>query len=231
MSERAMIPGDGADRESVSALDEALAGAGAEASDPNYFVVRGTQDVERLSRDILGDREDPVVGLTHRVSVQEPVLRCRDVRTVVGAGVRVYLLADEQVLGGLRKLLGSALRLDAGSIRIWWPGASPGCNPAEHPQVIGLQDEDYLDTLAQFAQEYHLSRPLVRAHVSVIEDARTLLEQEIVRVEEHTRRVHERLRDAHIECHTLRTRAHAAEARLGEFELAVALEGPARQPE
>jgi hypothetical protein len=226
-----MIPGDGADRRSGSALDEALAGVGAEASDPNYFVVHRTEDVERLNRDILGDREDPVVGLTHRVSVDEPVLRCSDVRTVVGAGVRVYLLADDQVLAGLRKLLGSALRLDAGCIRIWWPGASPGCDPTAHPQVVGLQDEDYLDTLGQFAHEYHLSRPLVRAHVRVIEDARTLLEQEIVRVEEYNRRIHERLRDAHIESHTLRTRAQAAEARLAEFEPAVALNGRTRQPE
>jgi hypothetical protein len=226
-----MIPGDGGHRRSVSALDEALAGVGAEASDPNYFVVDGTRDVERLSRDILGDREDPVVGLTHRVSVCEPVLRCSDVRTVVGVGVRVYLLADEQVLAGLRKLLGSALRLDGGSIRIWWPGATPGCDPTAHPQVVGLPDEDYLDTLGQFAHEYHLSRPLVRAHVCVIEDARALLEHEIVRVEEYNGRVHERLRDAHIECHTLRTRAQAAEARLAEFELAVALNEPTPQPE
>jgi hypothetical protein len=215
----------------VSTPEDELAGLGAEAADPNYVVVRDTTGLERLCRDVLGERDDAVVGLTHRVSVSEPVLRCRDIRTVVGAGVRVYLLADEQMLTALRKLLGAALRLDAGSARIWWPHASPGCDPDSHPRVIGLPDEDYTDTLAHFAHEYHLSRPLVRTHVSVIEDARALLEHEMVRVEDRNRRIHERLRDAHIECHMLRTRAEAAEAHSAALERAAASARPDAQPE
>jgi hypothetical protein len=212
-------------------IEDALANLGAEASDPNYVVVRSIEDVERLCRDILGDRDDPVVGLTHRVGVREPVLRCCDVRTVIGASVRVYLLDDEELLAGLRKLLGSALRLDAGSIRVWWPGASPGCDPARHPRVTGLHDEDYIDTLEQFAHEYHLSRPVVREHVSMIEDARALLEHEMVRVEEYNRRIHERLRDAHLDCHALRARAEAAEARSAALERVAAPDGASAQPE
>jgi hypothetical protein len=208
----------------------ALESLGAEGSDPDYFVVRDTDDVLRLNRDILGEREEPVVGLTHRVTVHEPVLRCCDVRPVIGAGVRVYLLADEELLAGLRKLLGSALALEAGSIRIWWPGARPGCDPTAHPQFVGLEDEDYLDTLEQFAHEYHLSRPLVRTHVCLIEDARALLEQEMLRVEDYNGRIHERLRDAHIECHALRTRAQSAEARLAALERAGTLGRSGAQP-
>jgi hypothetical protein len=212
------MAGEDYDRGVISALEDALAGLGAEASDPNYVVVQTDEDLQRLGHDILGERDGPIVGLTHRLSVAEPVLRCSDIRTVVGPSVRVYLLADEDMLAGLRKLLGSRLRLDAGSIRIWWPGASPRCEPADHPHVIGLEDEDYLDTLEQFAHEYHLSRPLVRSHVCVIEDARAFLEHEIVRVQEYNRRIHERLRDTQIECHGLRTRAEAAESRIPTTE-------------
>jgi hypothetical protein len=215
----------------VSTPEDALADLAAEASDPNYVVVRDTTDLERLCRDVLGERDDPVVGLSHRVGVPEPVLRCCDIRTVVGAGVRVYLLADEEMLTALRKLLGAALRLDAGSVRIWWPHARPGCDPDSHPRVIGLPDEDYTDTLAHFAHEYHLSHPLVRTHVSVIEDARALLAHEMVRVEDYNCRINERLRDAHIECHMLRARAEAAEARAAALERAVASARSGAQPE
>jgi hypothetical protein len=203
-----------ADGPRVGGAADALAVLGAEASDPNYFVVRTTADVERLCRDILSERDEAIVGLSHRTCVPEPVLRCCDVRTVIGAQTHVYMLAEEDHLSALRKLLGPGLGLDAGCIRIWWPGTRPGCEATAHPKIVGLENEGYLDTLEHFACEYHLSRPLVRAHVSLIEDARTLLAQEMLRVEDHSARIHERLRDARIECHALRTRAEAAESRL-----------------
>jgi hypothetical protein len=201
------------------------------ASDSDYFIVRRTADVERLCRDIFGDRAEPVVGLGPRANTAGPVLQPGDVRAVVGAGVGIYLLADEHVLAALRKLLGSRLCLDAGSIRVWWPGARLGCDPAWHPHVVGLGDEDHLDTLEHFAHEYHLSRPLVRAHVSVIEDARALLEHEMVRLEDYNCRIHERLRDVHIECHALRIRAETAEARSAMLARGAALGGSPAQPE
>jgi hypothetical protein len=199
-----------------SDLQELLSRVGTEAADVNYSVVQSGEQLERLARDILGERARAIVGVTHRLSVCEPVLRCSDIRTVVGPRVRIYLLADEHLLLGLRELVGPRLRLDAGSLRIWWPGASPRCDPAAHPQIVGLQDEDYLDTLQQLAHEYHLSRPLVRAHLELIEDARALVEHEMVRLQEYNGRIHERLRDAHIECHVQRSRAEAAEARLAQ---------------
>lgn len=207
-----MKPADD-NRAALAALEDVLASLGAETSDPEYVVVQTEGDLERLARDIVGERDRPIVGLAHRVSVSEPVLRCSDIRTVVGPHVRIYLLSDPELLGALGEMLGPRLRLEAGSVRIWWPGANARSDRADHPLVVGLEDEDYLDTLAHFAHEYHLSRPLVRDHVRVIEDARACLEHEIVRAQEYARRIHERLRDAQIECHALRTRAEAAEAR------------------
>ncbi|HEY4997174.1 MAG TPA: hypothetical protein VII03_04200, partial [Solirubrobacteraceae bacterium] len=200
-------------------LEAALAGFGAEASDPDYLVVGSDEDVRRLGNEILGERDLPIIGVTLRDGTHEPVLRASDIRSVVGDQVRICLLADDELLLALREILGARLRLDAGTLRIWWPGASIRCDPSDHPVVVGLEDEDYLDTLEEFAHEYDLSRPRVRSQVRVIEDARAFLEHEILRVQEYNRRVHERLRDAQIECHRLRTRAELAEARaaaLGE---------------
>jgi hypothetical protein len=195
-------------------LEAALAGFGAEASDPDYLVVHSDQDLRRLGGEILGERERAIVGVTLRDGTHEPVLRASDIRGVVGEGVRICLLTDDSLLLALREILGPRLRLDAGTLRIWWPGASVRCDPSDHPVVVGLEDEDYLDTLEELAHEYDLSRPYVRSQLRVIEDARAFLEHEITRVQEYNRRVHERLRDAQIECHRQRTRAELAEARL-----------------
>ncbi len=203
-------------------LEAALAGFGAEASDPDYLVVHSDEDLQRLGSEILSERDSPIVGVTLRDGTQEPVLRASDIRSVTGEGVRICLLADDALLLALREILGPRLRLDAGTLRIWWPEASVRCDPSDHPVVVGLEDEDYLDTLEEFAHAFDLSRPRVRSQVRVIEDARAFLEHEMLRVQEYNRRVHERLRDAQIECHQLRTRAEAAEAR------AAALREPAR---
>jgi hypothetical protein len=194
--------------------EAALAGFGAEASDPEYVVVHSDDDLRRLGHEVLGERDRPIVGVTLRDGTQEPVLRASDIRTVVGDEVRIYLVADDHLLLGLREILGPRLRLDAGTLRIWWPGAAVRCDPSDHPVVVGLEDEDYLETLKELANEFDLSRPHVRGQVRMIEDARAFLEHEMLRVQEYNRRIHERLRDAQIECHRLRTRAELAEARV-----------------
>lgn len=203
--------------------EAALAGFGAEASDPEYVVVHSDEDLRRLGHEVLGERDRPIVGVTLRDGTQEPVLRASDIRTVVGDEVRIYLVADDHLLLGLREILGPRLRLDAGTLRIWWPGAAVRCDPSDHPVVVGLEDEDYLETLKELAREFDLSRPHVRGQVRMIEDARAFLEHEMLRVQEYNRRIHERLRDAQIECHRLRTRAELAEARV------LALKHPAQR--
>lgn len=202
----------------IASPEAALADLQREVSDPEYVVVHSDEDLRRLGQEILGEREDPIVGVTLRDGTHEPVLRASDIRTVVGKRVRIYLLADDELLLGLREILGARLRLDAGTLRIWWPGAAVRCDPSDHPVVVGLEDEDYLDTLQELAREFDLSRPHVRSQVRVIEDARAFLEHEILRAQEYNRRIHERLRDAQIESHRLRTRAELAEARVAALK-------------
>lgn len=216
------MAGHGKSSGMTMSLEAALAGFGAEASDPGYVVVHSDDDLRRLGHEVLGERDRAIVGVTLRDGTHEPVLRASDIRTVVGDDVRIYLVADERLLLDLREILGPRLRLDTGTLRIWWPGAAVRCDPSDHPVVVGLEDEDYLDTLGEFAHAFDLSRPHVRSQVRMIEDARAFLEHEILRVQEYNRRIHERLRDAQIECHRLRTRAELAEERV------VALKQPTR---
>ncbi len=191
----------------------ALLGGG-EASDADYVVIRTHAELERLCDEIFDEREAPIVGLTLRGDSHEPVLRASDVRGVVGPGVRIYLIASEEHLQGLRGMVGSRLSIWLGAIRVWWPGASVCDDPGDHPLIMGLEDEDYLVTLEEFADEFDLARPRVRPRVRLIEDARAFLERELSSAREETAGTRERLRDAQILCHELRARAEVAEAGL-----------------
>ncbi len=184
-----------------------------DAPDSNCIPVETPGDLRRLCTDILSDRKEPVIGLTLDVD-GEPVLACSDVRAVVGPAARIYLIFNDDLLYGLREILGRRLAIDRGVVRTWWPGASARCDPADHPAVLALDGEPSRATLEEFAHEFDLTRPRVRAQIRLIEDARAFLEHELTRAREQDHKVHERLRDAQIECHRLRTRAEAAETSL-----------------
>jgi hypothetical protein len=198
--------------------DRPAAGCGSTHSDPDYMVVRTHEDVLRLSADILGQREKPIVGLTHGEDRREPVLAAGDVRALVGVGVRIYLVADGEVLEHLRDEVGPRLALERAAVRVWWPGASVRCDPCDHPLVLALEDERPTDILQELSHQLDLSRPCVRAQFAQLEDARAFVEHELKRAEQRIHEIHERLRDSQIECHRQRTRAEAAEARLAALE-------------
>jgi hypothetical protein len=189
-----------------------------DAPDPDCVLVVDGSELRRMCADILDAREQPVVALTLDAD-GVPVLAFADVRAVVGAGVRIYLIAGEdELLHELRATLGRALALDRGAARVWWPGAGPRCDPAGHPLVLALEDEPSAVTLEELALQFDLSRPRVREQVRLIEDARAFLEHELAGAREQSHKIHERLRDMQIECHSLRTRAQEAQARLEAAE-------------
>ncbi|MGP0100650.1 MAG: hypothetical protein ACLPUT_03390 [Solirubrobacteraceae bacterium] len=194
-------------------IDDRLLSSLLDAHDADCIAVETRRDVHRMCADILGAREQPVVGLTLDAD-GVPVLACGDVRAVVGAGVRIYLLADDDLLHDLREALGPRLALEPGTVRVWWPGAGVRCDPADHPAVLALEGEPGAVTLEELALRFDLTRPRVRAQIRLIEDARAFVEHELTLAQQQSHKVHERLRDAQIECHALRTRAEAAEASL-----------------
>lgn len=189
---------------------------GFDALDPDCIVVETAQSLWRLSADILGERSRPIVGLAPDSDGDRSSLGAAEVREVVGRGVRIYLVSGDELLDELREMIGPRMALDRGAVRIWWPGATRHSRPAEHPSVAPLAGERDGDTLEELARQFDLSRPRVRRHVALIDDARALVEHDLARLQDEHRRAHERLRDAQLECHTWRTRAEVAEASLGD---------------
>ncbi len=194
-------------------IDDRLLGVLRDPTDADCVLVETRLELECLCAEILGEREQPVVGLTLDAD-GVPVLPYGGVRAVVGAGARIYLLGEDGLLHELREALGPRLALEPGAVRVWWPGAEARCDPADHPCVPVLEGEPSAAALEELALRFDLTRPRVRAHVRLIEDARAFVEHELTLAQQQGHRVHERLRDAQIECHALRTRAEAAEASL-----------------
>jgi hypothetical protein len=199
-----------------STLDDALGIGPVEASKSGFVTIESEHDLARMCAEILSARTQPMVGVTLHPYAQEPVLSAQQIRTVVGPGIRIFVISSDDLLLEFRRMLGPRLRLDRGTMRIWWPGASPRCDPVEHPVVVALEDEDANSTLDEFGYQFDLSRPRVRGRIEMIEDARAFLDHELARAHEQNRQLHERLRDTQIECHRLRTRAEVAEARLDD---------------
>jgi hypothetical protein len=198
-------------------IDDKLLRGLLDVPDSDCILVETSRDLRRLCTDILSRREQPVVGLTLDVD-GGPVLACSDIRAVVGPGVRIYLIVNDDLRCGLREMLGPRLAIDQGEVRTWWPGANTRCDPADHPAVLALDGEPSRMTLEEFAHQFDLTRPRVRGQIRLIEDTRAFLEHELARAREQSHKVHERLRDAQIECHNLRTRAEAAEASLAAVQ-------------
>lgn len=213
-----MNTSDDQDQRIALTLDEQLLLGVFDACDSDCIVVETISQLRGLCAEILGRREVPVIGLTLSADDDRPVLACSDVRELVGPGVRIYLIRGDDLLQSLRELIGSRLAIDRGAARVWWPGAHARSDWGDHPAVLALEGEPRRVTLEEFAQQFDLSRPRVRGQIRLIEDARAFLEHELTRAQEQNRKVHERLRDAQIESHGLRTRAEAAEARLAASE-------------
>jgi hypothetical protein len=172
------------------------------------IAVRSRPGLRSLGAYLLsGEREHPAVAIARSLEADEPVLAPDDVRVIVGAGPRIYYLPGEEMLLGLHGVLGSALALPAGGVRVWWPGLSVDSDPGEHPSVLALDGEPQASVLAQFAREFDLSRPRVRQEIRVIEDLRRLAERELSLAREENRNMK-------IERHDALMRAQAAEASL-----------------
>jgi hypothetical protein len=201
--------------ETYSSIEALLLAGIPQAFDPNCIVAHEMEDLRCLCSDIFSQRDYAIVGLAPRADTPAPVLASADVRTVTGPAARIYLLAGEDLLPRLQQMLGRRLKIDRGSARIWWPGASLRSDPSDHPLVPALAGERRRDALEEFARQYDLSRPNVRGQIRLIDDTCAFLEHELALMEERNRRLSERLRDTQIESHRQRTRAEAAEARLG----------------
>ena len=158
------------------------------AAGGGVLVVRSQQALREMEAYLLsGDRSQPVVGLSRLAELNEPVLAPEGVRALAGAGPRIYYLPGTYLLRRLEGVLGRRLALPAAGVRTWWPGLTTRSDPGAHPFVLALDSESQTDMLTEFARQFHLSRPLVREEITLIEGARALAEYELSQAREQNR--------------------------------------------
>jgi hypothetical protein len=177
----------------------------ATVSEGEMVVVRDEHGLCSMATYLLSSgRYKPVVGLTRLLGTDTPALRYAQIRAVVGADLRVYLIPMGYLLCRLQDMLGRRLALPASAARIWWPGLSMDSDPDEHPLVLYLAGESERDMLGELKRQFHLSHPLVHREIKLIEDLRALAEHELAQAREQNRNMK-------IERHAALARAEKAE--------------------
>jgi hypothetical protein len=175
------------------------------SEDGGLVGVRDDRDLRRMATYLLsGERREPAVALTQSLSMDAPVLAYVHVRGIVGAGPRIYLIQRDHLLRPLQRMLGRRLALAAGDARIWWPGLAVDSDPDAHPLVLYLAGEPERDMLDEFTRQFHLSHPVVRRELKLLDELRALAEHELAQAREQNRSMK-------IERHEARARAETAE--------------------
>lgn len=169
--------------------------------------VGDSHELERLKAVLLGSRDAPVIVITQCSDGCEPAIAPQCVREILGGNPRIYFVSGDHLLTRLRAALGSKLALPRGAVRIFWPGLTVQADPYAHPIVTLIDDEPVEMALAELVLQFDLSRPNVRPVIKLIEDARTVLHEQVTRLEGE-------LRQARSEAQAQRRRALAAEQRI-----------------
>jgi hypothetical protein len=173
--------------------------------DGGLVVVCDAPDLQSMAAYLLcEERHEPAVALTQSLSMDAPVLSHAHVRAIVGASPRIYLIQRDHLLRPLQRMLGRRLALAAGGARIWWPGLSVGSDPGAHPLVLYLAGEPERDMLDEFTRQFHLSHPVVRREIKLLDELRALAERELAQAREQNRSMK-------VERHEALARAEAAE--------------------
>jgi hypothetical protein len=155
-----------------------------------------------------------------------PVLLLERVRAVTGRPAEIYYVTTEYLLrsfnASLRRRLGESagrgLRLDGGTVRIYWPGVSERASPEDHPLVPELVDEHEWDLLAEFHRRFDLSRPTVRPEIRLLNDTLTINESQLKLARNRVASLEEQLRDAQITTHEAQRRTTTVESRLRDVD-------------
>ncbi len=187
-------------------------------SEVDVVDVRSRREIGSLVAHLLGERSQPVVALASIAPAGVAVLPPRDVRAVIGADPRIYVIAQDELLPELAENLGSALTLTAGAARIWWPRLTRDSDPQDHPLVSPIAVERAGGLLEEFACRFDLTRPPVREAIRGLEDAGVAVKQKLEDTQGQLAASERALYDVQAERQCQQTRAESAEAQLRAFE-------------
>ena len=176
------------------------------------IVVRSARQTRRLQADLVGTRCYPIVLVALAVDSDKPVFAPRQLQTVAGSNLRIY------VLPGLHPFhrpaviaANSHLAVPRGCARICWPQLSAQSDPYDHPLVSCREGESDRDVVERFAREFDLSHPRVRREIKLIESVRVTSEIELEHARARLSDVEQKLRDAGIARHQTGPRAEGAQ--------------------
>jgi hypothetical protein len=197
---------------------EARAGLAERIGEVDVVDVCTKREISSLVTYLLGERSQPVIALASIAPAGVAVLPPQGVRAVIGAGPRIYVIAQDMLLPGLAEKLGSALTLTAGAARIWWPCLTRDSDPRDHPLVSPSAVKRAGGLLEKFAWRFDLTRPRVREAIRGLEDARAVVERQLEDTQGQLAASAQRLHGEQAERERQQTRAESAEAQLRTFE-------------
>jgi hypothetical protein len=167
-------------------------------------------------------RTQPAIGLVCQRHTDELALALRSIRQVVGPRVRIYQISCDALVDRLQRTLGLALAVGYGGARIWWPGLTVNSDPVDHPEVALPQTATPQATFAEeFARQFDLSRPRVRAALRHVKQSLGLAEQELCRAPASLQLSAQAIRNAQLDRHESLSQVQAAHA---------ACRAPAKRP-
>jgi hypothetical protein len=119
------------------------------------------EDIRRLAADVLRtDREYPIVCLTARPG-QIRHLSVLRVRSIVGPGVPIYVIASAGLVRQLREYVPALLCPEPGLGRVWRPGVDDDSTLNEHPRIYDPEvrgEEAYARLRSEFETSGSLDR-------------------------------------------------------------------------
>ncbi len=150
-----------------------------EDSTRSLTIVGVRRDVRRLTNEIRRrDRLGALVALTLPGESEQPVFAPGAIWMVLAEPIPIYVLGSTYICRRFADSVGAALAVGGGSARIWWPGVTPESDPADHPLVPYVADEEPTARLERFVKTYELSRPTVRRYLRPIQRNLRRAEQE-----------------------------------------------------
>lgn len=107
-----------------------------------YFEITSHREVRELASQIVSrDRGYPVIALTAKPGMKEPVFSIKRIREIVGPDTPIYFIVSYHLALRLSHLLPRSMTVSGGAGRLWWPGVDEDSRSEDHPKFCALRGE------------------------------------------------------------------------------------------
>jgi hypothetical protein len=148
------------------------------ASEAPLLRVSSRKDLRRLLSDLRGDRDCAIIVITVGAGDEDPTFPPGPTRAALKDPASIFVLESADLCRRLAHALSPQLAVDGGDARIFWLGAGPDSDPAEHPLVPARSPGDSRSAVERLLVAFELSRPLVRRYLAPIQTRLAVLEEQ-----------------------------------------------------